>query len=733
MTKLSRAISAILSFCTLSASVVSGSAVMAASEMAGYSLSASAAAEASLADRIPGLEYEVVLGTAADSSAYGIDMTSFEDDGYIIKKLGGTVFVFGKTETALDAASNKFVNMYNAGAVEDVVYHEGYRIEKLEIFGVDISEYVIEYPADETNTAIVSAAVSELQRLVKEATGVELPKAVAGSGAEHVIEFRLSDDKALRDDGYRYFDEDGTLVIEGAARQGCITGVYRFLQNECGWSELIAGESFLEETDYINIPAGISKAETPAFDHFYPHGSDWNPFHRDQSKYASTGVISHACHGLQSQNFFELPSMPHQPCYTDDEMYEVCLKNVEKYVAARYGNPNFRAVDVAMPDSNDFCFCDTCMKMFVDEGRTSAAPVVYFANRLSEDMNEKYPGLIYQIFAYNDTNKPPKNLRPNEYVHVTYCFDIICGNHPLDGTECSGEANKWGRKSPDFAEWFEGWCGITENIYVWFYSLDTNFHDYTVIDTIYKDFTYLAENGVTGVMYQCTSYGLGMKRIHRQLAHALNWNIDMTEDEYYALYERLMEKEYGPGWKLIGEYEKIMKHAQDRIGCFVTWGWSRPVQMNNDYYDTIYYSTVSDYIVELFDRALAMAETPAQVKRCELLMITALYKGCYSEYFTAYEKGDDDRIAVLSERFDRAMALMKKNGFNLNNPLGRYYTVDGTLYIDTRRFIAYDGSNNNTNNAINGDYAGLYLKTGSNTISASVGTLTVYPKWGYSV
>ena len=61
------------------------------------------------------------------------------------------------------------------------------------------------------------------------------------------------------------------------------------------------------------------------------------------------------------------------------------------------------------------------------------------------------------------------------------------------------------------------------------------------------------------------------------------------------------------------------------------------------------------------------------------------------------------------------------------------YTVDGTLYIDTRRFIAYDGSNNNKNNAINGDYAGLYLKTGSNTISASVGTLTVYPKWGYSV
>lgn len=61
------------------------------------------------------------------------------------------------------------------------------------------------------------------------------------------------------------------------------------------------------------------------------------------------------------------------------------------------------------------------------------------------------------------------------------------------------------------------------------------------------------------------------------------------------------------------------------------------------------------------------------------------------------------------------------------------YTVDGDLYIDTRRFIAYDGNNVNKNNMISGDYAGLYLKSGSNTISASVGTLTVYPKWGFTV
>ena len=59
------------------------------------------------------------------------------------------------------------------------------------------------------------------------------------------------------------------------------------------------------------------------------------------------------------------------------------------------------------------------------------------------------------------------------------------------------------------------------------------------------------------------------------------------------------------------------------------------------------------------------------------------------------------------------------------------YTVDGTLNIDTRRFRTTDGNGAGADNKVNGDYAGLYLQSGSNSISATVGTLTVYPKWGY--
>ena len=64
------------------------------------------------------------------------------------------------------------------------------------------------------------------------------------------------------------------------------------------------------------------------------------------------------------------------------------------------------------------------------------------------------------------------------------------------------------------------------------------------------------------------------------------------------------------------------------------------------------------------------------------------------------------------------------------------YTVDGNLYIDTRRLIAYkvdNGAKVNRSDKIGGNYDDLILKPGSNTISATVGTLEVTPRWGYAL
>ncbi len=651
-------------------------------------VTSSAADEAAdiLQTKLPELDRRVILGTAETAESYGVDLSDFESDGYIIKAQDDSVLLFGKTEDGLYTATNKFVNQYNAGTVEDVAYHEGQRIEKLEIFGIDISEYVIEYPENHNDN--MRFAVAELVQLVKKATGVELPYHVGDSGAKHVIEFRFSDDESLKNDGYRYYEENGTLVLEGAVARGCMNAVYRFLENECGWDQLIGGESILQESDYINIPAGIDKTETPAFEYLFIHNQIWERFKTDRTEIAnnsiqnSYGAVTNACHGIL--HFLDSSDgWQNQPCYTSEDTYEMIYERVEDYIKGeiakgRTPGVDLIEIDIAQTDSSVYCTCPDCIDVYIEEGNAHSGAVVRFANRLSEELNEKYPGIVYKIFAYADSNKPCKTV-PNDLVYITYCFDGNCANHPLDGTECNGGLTGYGRSSEDYAEWFEGWTELTDNLYVWFYALDTNFHDYTVIDTIYRDFPYLAEHGVKGIFYQSTNHGLGMKRIDHQLVYELNWNIDMTEEEYYELYYKLLEKEYGPGWEFVRDYLDGVSEAQDLAGCWHCWGWNIPNLKTNAYYNTVHFGREYDYFVEIMDRAIDMAESKDDVKRCEMLTIGTLYKGCYSLYFEAYENDDAELMSKLSERYDRAMALMKKYGFKMEDGIGAYTTVDGSI------------------------------------------------------
>ena len=147
----------------------------------------------------------------------------------------------------------------------------------------------------------------------------------------------------------------------------------------------------------------------------------------------------------------------------------------------------------------------------------------------------------------------------------------------------------------------------------------------------------------------------------------------MTEEEYYDLYEHYLEKEYGAGWEFVKEYVDLMNYAQSLQDCWHCWGWLYPRLFAEKFYNTYYTYAKFDYALFLLEQAIDLAETPQELKQCELLLITALYKGCYSSYFIEYENENNERLAVLSERYDRAMDLMRKYGFTM----GTYTTIDG--------------------------------------------------------
>ena len=98
-------------------------------------------------------------------------------------------------------------------------------------------------------------------------------------------------------------------------------------------------------------------------------------------------------------------------------------------------------------------------------------------------------------------------------------------------------------------------------------------------------------------------------------------------------------------------------------------------------------------------------------------------------YITSY--------ATITNNADTSMPLYtitgSGDGVLTVNGHNMVFNVTDELNIDTRRKIAYNGSGVGKDGSINGDYEGLYLKPGNNSIACTNGTLKVKPRWGYRV
>lgn len=634
-----------------------------------------------LSDRLGKINDDVIVGIG-DEETYGIDMDGFEDDGYVIKTVGDSVAIFGKTEYGLDRGVRKYANMVELdGEVSDVVYHEGYRIEKLDLFGHDISEFVIEYP--ENNNANMTFAVSELMQLVKKATGVELTAVEGTADGEHKIIFRHTDDEALADDGYRYFEENGSLVIEGAVARGCMHGVYRFLQNECGWQGLTYGDSYLEESDYVGIPEGISKSEVPAFEYFvvYRNRLAMNAYVTDRTEIAdespenSYGYYKHASHGMNNRKWANRPveNWSMQICYSSDAMYDLVYGNVMKYLAEREAEGHvigetFKNIDIAQGDNNNYCMCSGCVEVLTEELSNSGA-VLRFANRLAEDVNSVYDGVAIHIFGYFSTKIPPAVTTAHDMVYITYAQNGSCSNHPMDGSLC-GEQTTVDKfdylttcNNKDNHEWLSGWCKIAKNVTVWYYNLNTQLLQYTLLDVILTDMQYMADLGVRGVFIEAEYDEYGIKRVEHQIYEELNWQLDdITEEGYQQLIRDMLAREFGSySVDYLMVYLDYWYEAFDRVGCTDCWGMSNSAA---PLFDVFYVRDHSEMFKEIMDKTVAYAESSRQEFRAKLLSCHVYYQYAYTKYFKAYEENDTELLAELNRVYDSLLNRMIELGID---------------------------------------------------------------------
>ena len=669
--------------------------------------------EAWLKSRLGSIPDNVTVGTA---DTLGIDMTDFEDDGYIIRNDSGEVTLCGKTADGLDRAVRAYAKAKKYGnPVADVTYHEGARIERLTIAGRDIADYtVVFHPVDVPKIPGVGRttgngeyAAREFVRLVREATGITLPMIADDISYEASAPFVFfyADEAGVEysDTGYEYKVENGNVFFRGSGiAAGCSNGVYIFFERECDWLGLTYGDSILAEAEHIDIPEGTAHTGELTFDAIDIYGL-WGvagSFRNNNPTSDYKGMVKVACHGLQTIRLEtdEVSSwQAKQICYTNgdnlNQLYEIFHEDLRiRTEAGAVIGRDLTYIDMAQRDSDDYCYCKDCRAVLKEEKYASGA-VVRFANALSDMLNEDFPGVKYLIFAYVSTKMPPAKTKPNDSVYVTYCLDGCCCNHPLNAGKCTNTVPWAGYNmtNDDYCEWLDGWCAICPNVYIWYYKLDGCFAQFNLLNVMYEDIKFFREHGVKGFMLNGDADAPGTGRFEHDMLGAMQWHPDMTKEEYTDLLFRKADALYGDGGaEAFCAEASLINESTHRKPCFTGWVWTK---IDRSIVDYEYFGEHSDKVLDTVEGLIEDAPSRDAELYCKRLSLVLIYEGCVGRYEKAVAAGDTELVAKLEKQYADFIERSVEVGYNLDKyqmgiggafPIARTLAEESGSWADTK-------------------------------------------------
>lgn len=634
--------------------------------------SAAAWLTARLGDR---LTDKVVLATGAD--AYGVDLTSLEKDGYVIRPADGETALFAKSAQGLDRAARAYAKRVERGdPIVAETYHEGVRVERVTVAGNDISEYAIRVEGEweYLKGRVASVAAQSFSDLMYAACGVRVP---FGDAPRAVI-FRQIADDSFGEASFRYFVENGDLIFEYVNEQGANYGVWSFFEDQLGCEEIACGQTFLREAEQIDVAEGFTYRVDPLLGsgHFPYDGYGFNTSRSVARETGSAAVnamynykyrIPIAMHGMQTNRWAGVAVEHYQICYSDENKYQYAADSIYTFISNKLDagaviGDDFTSVDIAQGDNLGYCGCKACRLTISEENGAWSSTVVRWANRLAAEMEENgFGGLKYLIYAYHGTNKPCVT-KPRPDVFVSLCMDGNCSRHALDGSQCQWEsfdmAGYWGKgvhlNNNDYAGWIRGWGELCDsgNLYVWYYMLNNNVRSYTLIDRLWDDMHFMSESGVSAVFVEGETYsGYGPLWLQHKIMTELQLHPQIGREDYRLLVGRVFENAFGDGWREVLRAMDLWEEAQmAKKSCGNCWGYMSLT--NYDNVDAGVFLASWDEALALLDSAIDSANSAEQETNVKRLSLSFLYNGCYYAYFPAYEADDAETLAKVGDRYD---------------------------------------------------------------------------------
>lgn len=275
---------------------------------------------------------------------------------------------------------------------------------------------------------------------------------------------------------------------------------------------------------------------------------DWEPF-----AHSFYQIVPPKVYGRQHPEYF---SYRHgqgrllegaQLCLSHPDVFRLALDFVLKKMAA----PNIRVVAVAQMDCGNYCQCPECEKRD-KQGKSPAASILHFVNRLAEESSRFYPDKYVATLAYQYSQIPPVSMKAHPNVIVVLChMEPSCDFHPLN----SCPHNRF------YVECLQKWTEICPHVYVWHYV--TNFlHNLAFhpnFDALQEDINFYQRSGVWGIFFQGQRQtGVSLAELHAFCQARLSWD---ARKDYLKEAEDFCRAYYGPAGEPIIQLIKTLQET----------------------------------------------------------------------------------------------------------------------------------------------------------------------------
>ena len=386
----------------------------------------------------------------------------------------------------------------------------------------------------------------------------------------------MSNDIVLpsNDESFTYRTIGENLYIYGGRQRGTMYGVYAFLEQQLGVHWYTANYTHIPKLGKWDLPTQLYRQESPAIPRrqVYYHDSS-NPawkahnmentgyYVNEDNKYGGGEPAiwgNHTMHKLLSPQKYFKSHPEYYSLYKGKriENGQLCLsnKNVLREVAKNLldsisRHPRFWAYCIGQNDNSYACECNSCKQLESQYGGKSGI-LIWFVNQIADNVKQKYPEKYVATFAYQYTQKPPKNIKPHDNVIIRLSTIANCFSHPIE--KCQENAIF----QNDYLEWSK----LTQNILIWDYT--TGFFQFLApfpnFEAMGPNIDFFSRHGVMGILEegQYLNSGGEFGELKAWLLCKLLWNPKQDVD---SLAQIFIHDYYGKANEEIYKYYKLCK------------------------------------------------------------------------------------------------------------------------------------------------------------------------------